>query len=273
MKRIAQLVFVATTCSIPGLAEAGWHAKQIDRSGADKPPQESHLFCEAEQLRVDQPDKNSVIIHLGSGTFTMLDHAKKAYFSITLEEMLGMRDRMMQQMKAQLKDMPPEVQKQMEAQMKAVEGTSSAEAQIQLKATGKKETVHGYSCEVYQWTAPDGVGEACIAHKLSVDMKPFIAATAKLGDKLAKLTGGKQGPAAFAMLTMAKQGFPIRTKRSSQVGGNTVEITSEITSIEAMKIDGAKFQVPKDYARQDMGQMMGGGAPGSGPAGPRPGSR
>src|SRR5207248_2627359 len=116
---------------------------------------------------------SSVIIDLEAGRLTFLNHKDKKHASITIEEIIKMRDAQIAQIKAQLPSMPPEVKKQMEDQIKLMEGGEKS-ADLDVKTTGKKDKVNGYDCEVFKWTGSDGGGEACIATKITgVDPSGF----------------------------------------------------------------------------------------------------
>lgn len=123
---------------------AGWTATQESRSvnGSSDPAktaQTSSLFFEKGLFRIDQDPTSSVIIDLQAGRFTFLNHAKKEHASVTVEELIQMRDKAMSEMKAQMPKLPPEVRKQIERQLAEVEGASKPNPEATPKKTGKTE--------------------------------------------------------------------------------------------------------------------------------------
>jgi hypothetical protein len=219
-------------------------------------PQTSTLFFEKGLFRVDPDAGSTVVIDLTAGKFTFINHKEKKHASITVEELIKMRDQTLAQMKAQLPNLPPEVKKQVEAQIAEAEGAPKAESIP--KDTGKKEKINGYDCNVWAWKQADSANEACIASKLGIDVKEFASATAKLSDRLSKATGGKGGTGMFAMLELGKHGFPVATKRVIKQGETTVEAISEISEIKPGKIEAVKFEVPKGYESGDLQSVMSG---------------
>jgi uncharacterized protein DUF4412 len=248
---------------LSGTAHAGWTAKQSSTSGGKN--ESADLFFENDFFRIDPDKTTSVIIDLNGGKLTFLNHERKKHASITIEEVIKLRDQQLAEVKKQLPNMPPEMRKQMEAQIKMMEGEASGKRALDLKDQNKKDKVNGYECKVYTWSATDGGGEACIADKnVGVDPAAFKKATEKLADKLAVLSGGRGGPSSFAMLQLGKHGFPVRTKQKVSYGEKSIEVVSEMSDIKNAKIEADKFQPPKDYEKSDLANVIGpgpGGAP------------
>src|SRR5882724_872191 len=155
-------------------AFAGWTAKQSSTSGGKT--EMADLSFDNDFFRIDSgQNAPSVIIDFGAGRLTFLNHEKKKHASITLEEVMAMRDQQIAMMKKELPKMQPEMRKQVEEQIKLAEGNGKdAKKSLALKDSKKKDKINGYDCEVYTWTAPDGDGEACIAAKAAgVDPASF----------------------------------------------------------------------------------------------------
>jgi hypothetical protein len=195
-----------------------------------------------------------VVIDLGGGKFTFINHKDKKHASVTVEELADMRNQMLAQMKQQLPNLPPEVKKQVEAQIAEAEGAPKPEATP--KSTGKSLKVNGYDCTVFAWKEGESANEACISSKLVIDVKEFSTATTKLSDRLSKATGGKGGSGMFAMLELGKHGFPVQTKRTIKQGETTIEAVSEISELKTTKLEPAKFEVPKGYEKGDLKSVM-----------------
>lgn len=257
--RKQSLVLAFVVASFPAAAEAGWTAKLTSKStGTKAEPQISSLYFEKGLFRVDADAGTTVVMDLGAGKFVFINHKDKKHASITVDEMIKMRDQTLAQMKTQLPNLPPEVKKQVEAQIAEAEGAPNPESVP--KATGKTQKINGYDCTVYAWKQGPSANEACLSSKLSVDTKEFAAATAKLSERLNKATGGKAASGMFAMLELGKHGLAVQTKSTLKQGENTVETVSEMSDIKAEKVAPAKFEVPAGYEAGDLQSVMSGSA-------------
>lgn len=260
MSKVLLAAAALSILALPSSAHAGFTAKQTSRStGAGQTrTQSATMTFDKDVLRIDQDGDTTVIVEFGTGKFTFLSHPKKQHASITVEEMLAMRDKGIAQMKAQLASLPPEVRKQAEDRIKQLESPAPAASRPNPKATGAKDKVNGYECAVYKWSSPEGENEACLATKVGADIKAFGTATVRLSDRLDKLGGPVPG---MAMLQLAKTGFPVRLKRSTTMaGGPTIETVEEFSELTEKKIDPAQFAIPAGYTATDLASLMGGAA-------------
>lgn len=246
----------ALAIAVPAAASAGWYAKQSHATAgapAAAKARTSDMFYGHHKLRIDNPDNSSVIIDLVSGDFTMIDHSRKMYATVTLDELVKMQNEMLAQMKAQLPKMPPEVRTQIEAQIKKQEEAQKAD--LKIKATKKTDTVAGAKCSVFTWTAPDGDVEACMATKTKVDTSAFRSDAKKLAKKLKK-SGVGAGGASMVLLQVADRGFPLRTVRKMSMGGQTMSATSEILEMKTQDVPKTKVAPPKGYKKEDFKKLM-----------------
>ncbi len=257
MKTLAHALAAAAVALAPSLARAGWYAKQTHSTHGQPTKQTSELYYEDHKLRIDAPDQQ-MILDLTTGTMVLIDPARKSFATVTLDELLAARDQALDQMKARLSSLPKEVRAQVEQQIKAME--ASAKADLDLKRTGRKDTINGFRCEVFSWTGPDGKGEACIASKLPVDTSGFQkdveVLRSRLNDK-----GAGTGAASLALLQLAREGFPVRSRQSMIMGPSEVMSTAELTEIRAMKVPADKLQAPTGYAKRDFRELSGVPAP------------
>ncbi len=121
-----------------------------------------------------------------------------------------------------------------------------------IEKTGKKDTVAGYSCEIYKITQKDGRhAEACLAEGIKwMDLTDF----------------GMQSPEmAFAAALTDMNHFPLRMITFS--AANVEESRMQATNVDKKKLDDSRFVVPPDYQVVDLAAMMGGARP------PIPGKR
>lgn len=129
-----------------------------------------------------------------------------------------------------------------------------------IDKTGKKDTVAGYTCDIWDITHSDGKkSELCVAEGITwIDLtdlgwaSPEVAAAAALSDM---------------------NHFPLRIVTKDAAGAQESRV--EATKVEKKTIDDASMVVPPDYQVMDFSAMMGamrgmGGHPGM-PAGMPPG--
>lgn len=122
-----------------------------------------------------------------------------------------------------------------------------------IEDTGKKDTVAGYTCEVWKITEKDGKhSEACLAE----------------GIKWIDLTDlGMQSPELAAAAAISGMNhFPLRVV--SYDAANVEQTRMEAQKIEKKSLDDSRFAVPPDYQVIDLQQMMGAMMGGMGSARP-----
>jgi hypothetical protein len=237
-------------------ASAGWHARQTNATEGQPAKQTSDLYYEDHKLRVDTPEQ-AMIIDLATGGMTVIDPKQKIYAEVTLDELLRMRDEALVQMKQQLSRMPPQIRAQVEKQLETME--KAAKADLKLTRTGKKRTLHGFACEDFAWSGPDGDGEACIAARLPIDVGPFRKDVDVLRAKMAE-KGAGTGAAALALLQLARDGFPVWSKQTMTIGPTQLVSITELVSIEKATVPAEKLRAPAGFTKKPFRELA--GAPG-----------
>ncbi len=119
-----------------------------------------------------------------------------------------------------------------------------------IEKTGKKDSVAGYSCEIWKITHKDGThAEACLAEGIKwIDITDLGIHSPEM--------------AAAAALTDLNH-FPLRLVTFDAKNAETSRM--EATKIDKRKLDDTQFAVPAGYAVVDMAAMLQGlGAAGSG---------
>jgi hypothetical protein len=110
-----------------------------------------------------------------------------------------------------------------------------------IEKTGKKDTVAGYTCDIYKITQKDGRhAEACLAEGIKwFDLTDF----------------GMQSPEmAFAASLSDMNHFPLRLVTFT--AANAEESRMQATKIDKKKLEDSRFAVPPDYQVVDLAQMM-----------------
>ncbi len=208
-----------TIAVIAGLALAAFAARgdyiikqQVETSGH---VQQVVLKIKDAKARLDT-DQTSTIIDSNTGETTMLIHAQKVFIKIAAE-----------QLKAQSEA------------VKSLMGNKGGQspAEIELKPTGKKESINGYDTEEF------------ITNLNGTDMSFFIAKSFHDYRKLIDAVDIVQkGPGMDIFRTMAippskYPGMPIRTE-AKFLGQKVVVI---LESVQQSDLTDADFSIPADY--------------------------
>jgi len=109
-----------------------------------------------------------------------------------------------------------------------------------VEKTGKKDTVAGYSCEIWNVTSEGKKSELCAAEGITwID----------LGD-----LGVASPEVALAAVASEANRFPLRVITFDAKGAE--ELRMEATKVDKKKLDDARFNVPPDYKVVDMSALM-----------------
>lgn len=195
------------------------------------------------KYRVDMPPHGastpaqnvSVILDIPAKKAMTLMHASKTAMVIDLDQLKNM--------KGQLPSMPGSTTPSAPSQPNAAPPT--------FTNTGKKDTVAGYTCDIWTMTSSDGKkGDACLAEGITwVDL------------------GAIGGLTSLGVFASEANHFPLRF--ISYDASGVEESRVEATKIEKKKLDDAEFVVPADYKVMDMAAMMNGMMGGKPPVPPR----
>ena len=204
----------------------------------DKTPKTLAIDIKSPKLRADlgalaTAGKDDPFLSQGAA-FILDPPAKKAYMLVPAKKMAMVIDfEKMKQQKAKLPQAP--------GSPGAAGG--KAEEPPKIDKTGKKDTVAGYTCEIWKITSKDGSrAELCMAEGIKLmdfsDLamqSPQFAAAAALGDL---------------------NHFPLRAVGYDKAG--VEEGRLEAKKIEKKKLPDSQFTVPPDYQQMDMAAMMAG---------------
>ena len=127
-----------------------------------------------------------------------------------------------------------------------------------IEKIGKKDTIAGYSCEVWKITSKTGHAEACLAEKLKwIDFTDLAI----------------QSPAFAAIVAVSDfNHLPLRVVAFDDK--NVEEGRMEVTKLDKKKIADTHFAVPPDFQIVELSQLLGGGFGGPpGAGGPGGGRR
>ena len=245
--------------------------------GSNKPKMKMTLYVDSGKLRVDTQDTGNnavVIFDAGKQVMWMINPADKTYREMDKAQVEAMGQQMskaMEQMQAQMANMPPEQRKMMEDMMKGkmgMMGAAQAKPTISLKELGS-EKVGAYNTTHYEmlvngersqeiWAAPfDQAKMTASDIKTFQDMAKFFESITR---------NVPTGSYSFNNMDQLK-GFPVK---SVQYSGGKPSHEWNMVSVEQKSIDGSQFALPAGFKKAEMPGM--GGPMGGGMGGP-PGRR
>ena len=246
------------------LTSANCLADSTLQFSAPREGQPNTVYVRNGKVRMDGPGGASVF-DAKARSITMLNTREQAYQVMTekgiderMQAMAKMRDEMM----ARMQDMPEEQRRAMEQYMPGPEKSAGTSAPITTRDTGKKDTVAGVSCRVYEALQNDQVlGQTCVATHKDLGMssadyqaiKDMFSFMQDMASKAAK-TMGHAGNTPFDQGLLTKlDGLPVRMTNGQQGGITLVSIKSDTLSDDL-------FKVPAGY--KDMSAMQPPGMPG-----------
>lgn len=172
-------------------------------------------------FRADQGDQMSVIVNSAKGSAVMLMHPQKMMMKLDGEPF-----------------------KRMMTMAAAV--ASGSRPVEKPKATGEKEKVGDYQCEIYTWSGKIGSGKFWVTS----DFKGYQELNAA-SDKLMQAMGNQA-----AALAPKASDFPgMVVKSEGQAMGQTV--TTELVSAKEEPVDDAVFALPEGYSEMAMPALPG----------------
>ncbi len=192
-------------------------------------------------------NQHGAIIRLDKEVMMMMDNKEKSYWEMTFKEMESMMkgvgsklDAAMEEMNAQMKDLPEDQRKMVEKMMGG--RMPGKEARIDVEKTGESKTISGYKCAKFLlkkgddematvWTTRD-ISDFAVMKK---DMEEF-------GKRMAAMMPrGMEG--AVEKSLSALEGFPIQTERKD----GTI---MTVTKIEKKSTPAGEFEAPAGYKKQ-----------------------
>ena len=208
-------VFQVVACLIlwTSVANAGYIVKQTLET--DGQSQEVTIKIKEPKCRVDTGEQLSAIIDSTTGETTMLIHPDKVYMKVS----------------------PEQIKAQAEAMKNLLGGQTKDNGKLELRPTGKKETLNGYETEEYKTTLNN------------IEIRFMIAKAFPNYQKLVTtLYNVQSSPAmmAFRSLSIPPEKYPGMPIRSEvEVAGKKI-VTTLDSAVETTLPD-SDFTVPTDY--------------------------
>lgn len=215
------------------------------------------------KVRVDNSRGGYMLFDSRERTMTMVEPGDRSYMVMTEESLRSMGNAVqqaMQQLEAQMANMPPEQREQMRRMMKermgGVMDAGGKAAKPEIVRTGETKSVAGYECRVVRIML-DGAstGSACMTdfetlgipdedrRTIEAMMEFSLALTEQFGEMM---------PA--HMEAMAAEGYPMEYE--SRAGGTPIQ--GSLKSVKTDALAGNLFTIPDDYTERSMPGMPGG---------------
>ncbi len=172
---------------------------------------EQTIKIKGDQARTDLAQQVSMITNGASGEVVTLMHAQKAFLKISA---------------AQTKAMMEQVQK--------LKPTGEPP---KLTATGKKEKIGNYDCEIFT-TNFGGVG---VTYWIAKDFPNYPAVLAQME----KLQGGSISAMGKGLMPELKDFPGMQIKTEMDLGGK--KVSTVLVSAKEEDVDPSSFEIPKDY--------------------------
>ncbi|HEX8312418.1 MAG TPA: DUF4412 domain-containing protein [Chthoniobacteraceae bacterium] len=166
------------------------------------------------KARVDMAPQISTISDSGSGDVITLMHTQKQFMRI-----------------------PAAQTKALVEQMQKLSGTKAQAVAPKLTATGRKEKVGEYECEVYAWSAGGMTVNYWLADKFPDYSKVQAALESTQNAGLTSMMSG--------MMPRSSEFPGMAVKTEMSVAGQ--KVTTTLVSVKEQEVDPVVFELPKDY--------------------------
>ena len=262
MKRL-QLALIAFT--LPTLAQAGVALEMVTKDLSGNEKERTQIYAQDGYLRLDSdggPFAAEVSLIFDGSRFLVIDHGEKSYIIMDEEMLTRMTNKMneaMEQMKAELANLPPEqramAEQMMQSQMQGLMGGGEPPSPPRVEATGESEW-GGRACTKYDVFENDiKTQEICSAPLDQIngagEMMDTFQGMASFVKKLSESLPGPLGSSFNdhpGMVADLIGGFPVHSVEY-RMGKPNTEVSME--SIREEELSADKFEVPADYELED----------------------
>ena len=215
---VAVLLLLATSC-----LRADLTLTQKLESPAQPQPMTIVMKVKGDMMRNDMGTTASTLMDLKSGGVVSLIHSQKAALRMPAELLKMARE--------------------------AAAQKSAGGGATDIKPTGRKETINGFSCEEYAGTSN--------GHKIEVWLAKNIPEATLIQEHLKKLDA-TANPAGSALKQLGIEGLPVRTTIEIPGMGKT---TMTLLSIVSNPLPDSDFKVPAGYSEMQAPVLPSPGAP------------
>lgn len=199
--------------------------QRIDISSSTEVPREQTQYY-SESVRITDDERGTTILDLDKKTVTFVNKRDKTYSVITFAELEKRSD----SHDERVKKLPP-----------SVRDTINADVKIDLKPTGKSDTIAGYEAKEYSVDAKGIIGSVWVAEKLDLGGRAADWA------KVSALFGGKNSPGGHLDEALSKmKGAAVRR---SLTQAPLPLVTSEVIEVKRMAPPASLRRIPEGYKK------------------------
>ncbi len=264
MKKSKRLL-VAIVLAVTTPVYAGVEMELVTTDSAGAVTESVKLYAQSGKIRMedigDSSGREMSMIFVGQ-EFIVIDHSDKSYIVMDeamVQEMGVKVNAAMEQMRAQLADMPPEqramVEQMMQSQMAGLMGSDEESLPTRVEQVGSGSWQSGPCTEYAVYEGDQKTQQICAAPLGEVEgADEAMAAFKNMAKFINSLAESMPGPLGESMaenpmgLIDQIDGFPVRTV--DYVDG---QVSSETTlsSVQGRDLDPGLFDVPEGYTQQD----------------------
>ncbi len=234
MSHLSRKVAVLATVALPALGGAAEMTVVSRTTVGTGAPTTATQYIGTDRIRTSDGE-NDVIVQVGTGALTVINHKKKEYYEVAREDMLAG----MQKLEAQMSGPGA-------AMIEKMMGAKAGEEVAVQKGVTRK--VAGYDCTNYTFTLGDNMKyETCMTQGLQLPAAYYEALRspyAMMGPM------GKRFGKVFDEMQKVK-GFPIAMSSSVNLMGRNMSVSSEATDVRTGAIPATAWQVPAGYKKKD----------------------
>jgi hypothetical protein len=193
----------------------------------------THYYTK-DKARFANPQSDTMV-DFSTGRIVTIDHKKKEYSAMTIDEM----NQMMKAMSAQMEEAMAKVPPQMREQMAKMMGGASAQVEV---TKGETKTVAGYACQVYTISAGSMRQETCNTTAITPPFDPanFV--------KLSRITVPMmQGMDKMVEKMQDVKGIALSQRTSVSAMGRKMDTSLEATEVKKGPIAATTFDLPTGY--------------------------
>ncbi len=233
MSHLPRTVAVLALAGLPSLAATEEMTVVSTMTVGTGAPTTSTQYIGADRIRTSDGE-NDVIVEVGTGRLTVINHKKKEYYEIDREQMLAGMQKFEQQMSGPAG-----------AMLEKMMGGKVGEVAVEKGAARK---VAGYDCINYTFSMGENMRyQTCMTQALQLPAAYYDALRspyAMMGPM------GKRFQKVFDEMQKVK-GFPIAMSSTVSMMGKNMSVSSETTEVRRGAIPATAFQVPAGYKKKE----------------------
>ncbi|MEO2169736.1 MAG: DUF4412 domain-containing protein [bacterium] len=261
-----------TLAALPAIAGVKATTSSTDRRAGNEPVI-SALELEGRRLRMDVQNSGdgrppmTMLFDGSTGVLVIVNHTEKSITRLDRNTGQAIHDRMesaRKQMQEQLKQLPPDQRAMAEKMFASHLGIAGMDdpkvrptaAPIQVRKTGRKDSVSGHDCVIFEIVRAGGTSaEICAASWAASGIREkdlrALEDLGKFQTRMLEVAGGQGVPAMHHPFDLFRkvEGIPLRTRQKNDDGSWRETV---FTSIENAEIPAARFEPPTGYTQRPL---------------------